>query len=122
MMQQAWHQLGPLQIRDWVRANLLTLGIERVAAELEKLSEQFASVGLADPTTSILVTTEMSKYWQLKPPGGWDAEHVEMWKRLPYAVAKYITERRELDRKAVSRCMHLNAELKRNGHAAHTPA
>jgi len=110
-MQQAWHQLTPLQIRDWVRAQIPLLGIEKVADELAKLSDKFSEIGLADPTMSVLVTQEMTRH--LQPPKGWDREHVEMWKRLPYPVAAYVSNLRAKDHFAVRRLQNLSAVIKR---------
>jgi hypothetical protein len=109
-----WHTLTPLQIRDWVRANVPRHGIVSAAAELEKLSDQFASIGLADPTSSILVTTEMSKLWDLKPPQGWTAPEIEMWKRLPYGTAAYISQKRAQDVREIRRLQNETAELRKN--------
>jgi hypothetical protein len=106
-------RLSPLMIRDWIRTTLPIAGVEYVAKELATISEKCAEVGLADPTTSILVTSEMSSRWGLKSPAGWDAAHVEMWKRLPYAVAKYVTERRRTDMLAVRNLQNADAAVKR---------
>jgi hypothetical protein len=122
------YSLSPLQIRDWIRANIATLGIDRISDEIEKISAAYAEVGAADPTLSILVTSEMQRLAGIKPPRSWAKEMHDAFERLPLKVARYVVERRELDLKAVHKCQMLEAawrkqqqeELK-NGNAT-TPA
>jgi hypothetical protein len=117
-MQQAnWHQLSPLQIRDWIRKTIPIAGVEYCAKELQALSDKFAEIGLADPTSSILVTAEIAKHSGLKPPKGWDAEHIAMWQRLPYRVAKYVVERRALDVQALRNAQTEAAEIRKKANA-----
>jgi hypothetical protein len=111
-MQANWQNLTPLAIRNWVRTTLPIAGDEYVAAELEKLSEKFNSIGLADPTRSDLVQDDFAAHWNLQPPRGYDAEHVKLWRKLPYRLAKWVAEKRLQDMKAVRKCQNLEAFVK----------
>jgi hypothetical protein len=102
-------KLTPLVIRDWIRINLPALGVEKVADELERVSNAFAEVGAPDPTLSILVTTEMTQH--LKPPPGYNAHATEQWRKLPYRLALWVRDKREQDMKAVRKCQNLEAEI-----------
>ena len=104
---------GPLQIVDWIRANLHR-GVEPIVAELQALSDKCESVGLPDVTTSILVTSEVAKHWKLKPPAGYSPGDIELWKRLPYKLARVVSERSEQNMLAVRRCQNLNALLRKH--------
>lgn len=114
-----WRTLSPLQIAEWVRVNIPVLGVERAASEVEKLSDKFNEIGFPNPTTSILVTTEMTKH--LKPPPGWDAAHVQMWRQLPYRLARYVSEKREQDHKALRKCQNIEAEMRRQKERKNAP-
>jgi hypothetical protein len=104
-------KLTPLAIRNWIRINLPTLGVEKVADELERVSNAFAEVGAPDPVSSVLVTMEMTSH--LKPPPGYNAHATEQWRKLPYRLAKWVTEKRQEDMLAVRKCQDLNAEIRK---------
>jgi hypothetical protein len=89
------------------------LGIERVAAELEKLDAQCAQVGLASSTSSILVTSEIAKLWGLKLPRGWPESLAPMFNALPYRIAAYIVKREGDRDKALRRVQNMDAILKK---------
>jgi hypothetical protein len=103
--------ITPVALRDQVRTAIPIAGVERVAAELEKISDQCAAIGAPDVTLSSLVTVEMTKH--LKPPAGWKEAEIAIWRTLPYRLAKYVTEKRQQDMKAVRKCQDLNAEIRR---------
>ena len=96
--------ITPLQVRDWVRKNIPIIGIERTAAEVAKLSDKLDNVGLPNVTVSSLVTMEMTKH--LTTPKGWDKDHAEQWRRLPFHLAKWVTEKRDADIRAVRRAQN----------------
>jgi hypothetical protein len=69
-----------------------------IATALEQISAVANKLGLADPTRSDL----LAGWWRsIMPPRGWKADEIELWKRLPYALALAVTKRREQDIKAV---------------------
>lgn len=107
-----WHQAGTLQVLAWLRT-ILHLGDEQVATELEEASEMFNRVGLADPTRSDLVQEEFARHWKLEPPRGYDAAATAMWRKLPWKLAKWVSEERLADLRAVRKCQDLNAEIRR---------
>jgi hypothetical protein len=111
MTPDSMHKLTPLAVRDRIRRALPPLGIEKVVAEVEKVSNALDAVGAPNITLSVLVTHELTQH--LKPPPGWDAEHVEMWKGLPYRLAKYVRDKREQDLKAVRNLQNADAAVKK---------
>lgn len=99
-----WHQAAPIHVRDWVRTALLNgFSLDRIAIELASISDAFGRIGAADPTTSILVTTEMLKHSPLPPPQGWSDAAVSSWKRLPYLLQKFCVEKRREDVREIQR-------------------
>src|SRR5262249_29487393 len=76
------YKCGPLQVRSWLRL-ILHNGDEYVAIELERASQLYNAIGLADPTRSDLVQDDFAQHWTLQPPRGYDAEHTALWRKLP---------------------------------------
>lgn len=119
----AWHAAAGIHLRDWIRGALVSgWSIDQVAAELAKISDAFATIGAADPTTSILCTAEMLKHSPIKPPQGWPAEAVEMWRKLPYAAARWVSEKRAQDVKELRRIQNELASLKQKEKENANPA
>jgi hypothetical protein len=107
-----WHAAQPWQIAAWLKT-VAGETPEYRAAELEKVSHAFDSVGLPDPTRSELVTNVMSANWKLREPR-WTAEEIAHWRKLPYRTAKIIADRAEHDLRAVRRLQRVDAYLRKH--------
>ena len=116
-MTKPWQQLTPLEIQQWCRQMIPALGVEKVAAEVQKLSDRFDEIALPNPCLSVLVCKELTAH--LPPPKGWSASELEAFERLPFWVAKVVTTKRDQDNIALRRLQNLNAEIRKRKETKH---
>ena len=116
----AWHIAQPLHTREWLRILMKAgAGDEYLAGQLEQVSDKFNSIGLADPTRSDLVQDEFAKHWKLQPPSGYSAENIALWRKLPFRLARWVSEKRRQDILAIRKCQNLESEIRKRRESEH---
>lgn len=104
---------SPTSIAKFI-SEVAELGIARVWDAVVEISHGHRDIGLPDPTLGIgIVTAEINKISEIKPPHSWKKEEQHRFMSLPYDLQCEILRRETERERELRRLQNTVADLKR---------